>query len=640
MFYFRSQNRYKHWYHAFFVGHKKLMALGVLLAFLLLSCIAVLVVYSIRASGYDLSLIRRGPYGSALYDSQKRLISALSERENTPVQWEELPPHLTRAFIAREDAHFFDHGGVVYTAFLRSLLRNVRSLRYAQGGSTITMQLTRHVFELQGKTLDRKLLEVMLAQRVEQNYDKQTIFCQYLSRIYFGQNCYGIREAAAYYFGKSVHELNLAESAMLAGIVRAPSLYNPKRSPELADKVRRETLQRMLELNLISQEDYNAAEAAPLPIITADSDTSLTNASYPALWANMEMESLPDVRDELGKGVSAISYLVYNIQQYLELALPQALEAAETPEGFADTWRRPDNKAQQALFTSARRPDWLRPGGSRLKPGEASLQACALVLDARPNKRGHILAIMGGRDASEGVNRWLAPVLPGRTIAPLVFCCASLPGNNAHHIVADSARITGSHMGYDMVHNFFSSLALDTTLPDRDHENELYDGLFPLKRIELARLLFSLQNEGRDYKPIFISSVWSQAQRLLYSADARQAQKKEYIPWDSASAVSQLSPFQYREGSPTILHEELPNNGGYWTMVINNSKTSGIAVFVWVGLETAGTPPPELTRDMRRLLSMTSLLFAKDLHHIARQELSAKPAAATPAAPSATPAAP
>lgn len=629
MFYSQSRNRHKHWYHLLSVGHKKLWALAIVCAFVLVACLIFLVMYSIRAVSYDIQLVGSGLPGSVLYDSQHHVVSSLTEREDAPVSWEELPEHLIQAFLAREDAHFFKHRGVVYSALARSVLRNVLAMRYKQGASTITMQLTRHVFELQGKTLDRKLLEIMLAQRVENNYDKRTILCQYLSRIYFGQNCYGIREAARFYFNKSVKDLSLEESALLAGIVCAPSLYNPKRNLELARKARNETLQRMLSLEMISPEQCEQAEAAPISLNTPSaSGNKESKNSYPAMWANAELDALPIDQEERGQGLSVVGYLHLPLQQYMEDAVKRALAAVEDSTAFPEVWRDAPSPTAAAspeqirCFSSARRPAWLRPAGAALKPGQATLQCCALIIDSRLNRRGEVLAVVAGRDASDGENRWLSTVQPGRAAASLVFCGACLPGGNAHHIVAHSARVTGARLGYGVVRSFFDSLALETPLPDKAHENDLYDGLFPMRKIDLARLLFDLQNMGQGYKLNIISSVWSHGRRLLYAAENEKA--PEYIRRESAVAVSHLPPFQYREGAPTVLHEELPANGGQWSMVFNDR---GVAVFVWMGIESPGDTPPA-TPDLRKLISHASILLARELHAEARRQLRA--ASSTP----------
>ena len=630
MFYSSSKNRHKHWYHLLSVGQRKIWALAILGAFLLVACITVLVVYSVRAAGFDMTMVNSGLQGSVLYDSQNRIVANLSARENAPVQWAELPEHLVQAFVAREDAHFFDHRGVVYSALLRSTLRNMGAMRYKQGASTITMQLTRHVFELRGKTLDRKLLEIVLAQRVENNFDKQTILCQYLSRIYFGQSCYGIREAARYYFGKTVSELTLAESAMLAGVVRAPSVFNPKNSMEQATKVRRETLQRMLELEMITQEQYDQAEAQPIVLADASQrSTAAENNSYPVMWANAELEAIPAVRDEQGQGVSVVSHLQLDLQRYTEQAVENALRAIESPGHYPAAWQTPEADtpdAQMKSFAALRRPAWLRAPGAALKPGQATLQCCALVVDSRLNHRGKVLAVVGGRSSADGVDHWQDMVQPGRVAAPLVFCCACLPGGSSHHIVAHSAQITGSRLGYSVVRAFFDGLSLGIELPDAAHANDLYEGRYLLKRKDLARLLFDLQNMGNGYKLGLISAVWSHGQRLIYTSESERA--PEYIRRESAAAVSHLPPFQYREGEPTVLHEELAENGGQWTMVFNDR---GVAVFVWMGLEGAGSAAPQPTAELRRLISAASLSLAKELHTQTRRALRAPQPAPTPA---------
>lgn len=602
------------------VGQRKLWVIGIVLAFLLVAFLTFLVIYSVRAAAYDISLVGKNLRGSVLYDSQHRVAAMLSEHEDTPIRWEELPENLINAFIAREDAHFFDHGGVVYSSFVRSILRNVSSMKYKQGASTITMQLTRHVFELQGKTLDRKLLEIALTNRVESNYDKRTILCQYLSRIYFGQGCYGVREAASYYFGKSVCDLSLDESAMLAGIVRAPSLYNPKRNIKMAHKVRQETLARMLELGMITEEQYHKADSTPITLYDPSEGAAAGSAnSYPALWANAELESLPEVQEEQGQGMSVVSHLNLPLQQYMEEAVQQAIAAVESPGKFPEAWKASEAAENQAkFFAKAKRPTWMK--GNK---GATKVQCCALVVDSRMNHRGNVLAVVSGRDTTDKEDRWQGVVQPGRAFAPLVFCCACLPGGNAHHIVAHSAQVTGSRLGYPVVRSFFDSLSLDTELPDQAHEEDLYNALFPIKRIDLARVLFDLQNMGKGYKLNLISSVWSQGQRLLYAADQEKA--PEYIRRESAVAVSHIPPFRYREGEPIILHEELPDQGGYWSMVFNDR---GVAAFVWMGVETTEQSAPQLSSEMRQLLSQAALLLARDLHSAARKELRA--AAAPP----------
>ena len=145
MFYSRG-NRRKHWYHLLSIGRKRLFFLGSVLALVLVVAITVLVTYSMRAMKYDLARVGEVGGVSTLLDCENQMIATLSGDEHRYVCWEELPKNLVNAFVAREDESFFEHGGVVYSSVIRSILRNVASMSYEQGASTITMQLTRNVF--------------------------------------------------------------------------------------------------------------------------------------------------------------------------------------------------------------------------------------------------------------------------------------------------------------------------------------------------------------------------------------------------------------------------------------------------------------------------------------------------------------
>ena len=278
MFYSRG-NRRKHWYYLLSIGRKRLIFLGSVLALVLIAAITVLATYSMRALKYDLERVVKIGGVSTLYDCENQHIASLSGDEHKFVCWEDLPSNLVNAFVAREDETFFEHGGVVYSSVIRSLLRNVASMSYEQGASTITMQLTRNVFEMQDKTLDRKILEAFIARRIEKEYDKDTILTQYLNRIYFGENCYGVGTAAAYYFGKDVSELSLSECATLAGLVRGPSIFNPVVSMKKAEEVKHETLNRMRELDYITEAQHVEALAEPIVLAGTGMDKERPVAS-------------------------------------------------------------------------------------------------------------------------------------------------------------------------------------------------------------------------------------------------------------------------------------------------------------------------------------------------------------------------
>ncbi len=613
MFYAERENRPKRWYSLLTMGQRKLLALAALLSLLVLAGIAVVAFYTIRASEFDLDRVIAGTGESVLFDADNREVGLLSASGNRYTSWDELPENLVNAFVAREDETFFEHGGIVYSSVLRSVLRNLSAMSYEQGASTITMQLTRNVYELRDKSLDRKLLEAVLAQRIEKRYNKATIFTQYLNRIYYGENCYGISRAADYYFGKRVRELNLAECATLAGLVRAPSLCNPCHSMENAMGVKRETLARMLEQGFITQQQHDDAVASPIALVARASEDS-AGGSYPILWANHELKELqPELGANTG-GVAVVSNLMLPVQQYAERALERALQAVENPNQFPAEWEpflssSPEEaEAQKKSFMTARRPSELK---LRQKDNDLSnvLQCCVLVVDARRNRRGKVLAVISGRGAADGIDRWQGTLRPGRVAAPLVFCCACLPGGDSHHIVARSADVTGERLGYDVVHSFMESLKLGISLPERAQEHDLYNGLYDMKRLDLARLLFVLHNQGRGYRLSLVNTIWSRRRGVaIYRYEPEKA--PEYIRRESALTVSQLSPFVLTEGKPTVLNESLPDNMGQFSMVCNNN---GICTFVWMGLDDASAPAAS-SRELRRLLPRASLYLAREIH--------------------------
>lgn len=624
MFYSQSSNRRKHWYRMLSIGQKKLLAIATLLGLLVLTCLAVLVFYTARAMEYDIHRVTAAQGSGMLYDADNQPIAGLSSKEQRPLQWEELPQNLINAFVAREDDEFFNHNGVVLSAVLRSMLRNLSSMRYEQGASTITMQLTRNAFELgTDKSLDRKMIEIVLAQRVERNYSKQTILLQYLSRIFFGQGCYGVRAAAERYYGKNVRELSLGECATLAGLVRGPSIFNPEYSIAAATAVRNETLQRMQDCGFITAEERMAEQEAPIVLRrgTPEDDAAPT---YPSMWAHAELNRL---QNQIGKtdGVDAVTNLNLSLQQYVEQEVENALSAIETPARYPESWKAlADNPeaadTEQKAYAKLKRPKELKARGND-NDFTGLLQCCALVVDARNGHKGNVLAVAGGRCAADGRDRWQESVFPGRTAAPLVFCCACLPGGDNLHIVARSAEVTGTSLSYDVVRSFFDTLKLeDTPLPDREHATDLYNGLFPLRRLDLARLLFVLQNQGRGYKLGLINSLWSAGTpNIIYRYEPEKA--PEYIRRESATTVAVLPPFVTPEAQPVSLNETLPNGYGQFAMLYRNK---GVCVFVWLGFDDHNHPLAQ-AKELRALLPRTAKNLSRCIYEKAREELKKKP---------------
>src|SRR5271154_3302623 len=199
-----------------------------------------------------------------VYTRDGKLIAAIGEQRRIPVRYEQLPKQLIQAFLATEDDRFFRHHGVDWQGILRAAGANLKAGGIRQGASTITMQVSRDMFLTPRRDMKRKMSEVYISLLMEAEFSKEEIFSLYVNKIFLGQRAYGVGAAAEVYFGKSLDQLNVAEMATLAGIPTAPSLVNPVASADAAKVRRAHVLGRMLELNYISQGEYDQAKMSPM----------------------------------------------------------------------------------------------------------------------------------------------------------------------------------------------------------------------------------------------------------------------------------------------------------------------------------------------------------------------------------------
>ena len=198
-----------------------------------------------------------------VYAKTGELIAEFGEMKRTPLKYEEFPQHLINAVLAAEDDRFFEHPGVDYQGILRAVVHLLKTGKKGQGGSTITMQVARNFFLSREKTYLRKLNEIFLAFKIEGFLTKEEILALYLNKIYLGKRAYGFSAASQVYYGKEIHQLTVPEFAMVAGLPKAPSSYNPINNPERALIRRNYVLGRMRVLNFIEEDIYQAALAAP-----------------------------------------------------------------------------------------------------------------------------------------------------------------------------------------------------------------------------------------------------------------------------------------------------------------------------------------------------------------------------------------
>jgi len=194
-----------------------------------------------------------------VYSEDLQIIAEFGEKKRTPVNFNQIPPAMVDAFLAAEDDRFFKHGGIVVSGLARAAVELITTGSIRSGGSTITMQVARNFFLSKRKEFTRKFNEILLAFKIEDELTKQEILSLYANKIYMGNRAYGVGAAAQVYYGKTLEQLSLAEMAMIAGLPKAPSKYNPIARPERALQRRNWILRRMLNLEKITQSEYQAA---------------------------------------------------------------------------------------------------------------------------------------------------------------------------------------------------------------------------------------------------------------------------------------------------------------------------------------------------------------------------------------------
>ena len=266
---------------------------------------------SIRDSSLDVPL--------QVFSSEGLLIAEFGSERREPVPIEQAPQDLINALLASEDSDFFEHPGIELTGIIRAALSNMTSSGALQGASTITQQVARNFFLSPEQTYTRKIKEILLALRLEQNLTKNEILELYVNKIFLGQRAYGFGAAAKIYYGKSLSELSLAQSAMLAGLPKAPSRDNPASNPVRAAERRNYVLSRMNELGMIDQLSYNAAKVA---VVSAQKYRPNVELDAPFVAEMVRSYLL----DKYGEQAYSTGYRVYTtIKADLQIAADKAL---------------------------------------------------------------------------------------------------------------------------------------------------------------------------------------------------------------------------------------------------------------------------------------------------------------------------
>jgi penicillin-binding protein 1A len=363
---------------------------------------------------------------SKVYAADGRFITELGLERRTLITLKDIPKHVRDAVVITEDKRFYSHDGIDYFRIFGALARNIKAGSYVQGFSTITMQLARNVFSdriSREKTLLRKIKEARVARAIERRYSKDKILELYLNQVYLGNGAYGVETASQRYFGKSVRDVTVAEAAVLAGLLKGPERYNPRRFADRAILRRNTVLELMRRGGAIGNEDASLAKAYPLQL--AERTESGDVAPYFVEWVRQELEQ------HFGKRLYDEGFKVYttldvDMQTAAERGLENQLQAIEA--------------GRHGKYTHLTYEAYLARSAEGGETGAANspyLQGSFVAIDPRT---GAVRAMVGGRDFGDSKFNRATQALrqPGSTFKPIVYAAAVHEGFGPGYVVDDS----------------------------------------------------------------------------------------------------------------------------------------------------------------------------------------------------------
>ncbi len=349
------------------------------------------------------------PLVTSVVDTYALPVGEFFTERRTTIPFQQIPVDLRRAVMAIEDTDFYTHWGINPKAIIRASAANLRAGRLVQGGSTLTQQLAKTIFLTRKKTIDRKFKELLLTTQIEQRYSKDEILELYLNQIYFGGGAYGVEAAARFYFDKHAQSLNLAECAMLAGLIRSPNRYSPGNSVELATDRRATVLRRMQDLGFISKAESEQASAQQ--ILPPASSYKTREAPYFLEEVRKQLE--PTYGEDMLEqgGMTVVTTLDIKMQRAAQQALEDHLHQYDLMYGTAtlnEYIASLKNGTTQQVNISTNPP---------------KLQGSLVVMDVHT---GAIRALVGGRDFYKSqYNRVVqSRRQPGSSFKPFVYAAA------------------------------------------------------------------------------------------------------------------------------------------------------------------------------------------------------------------------
>ncbi len=419
-----------------------------------------------------------------VYSADGKLIGEFGEERRAVVKIGEVPKPMIEAIIAAEDERFYQHSGVDYVGVARAALSNFASGGARQGASTITMQVARNFFLSKEKTLTRKFNEMLLAFKIEANLSKDQILELYLNQIYLGQRAYGFAAAAQIYFGKPLPELTLAEAAMLAGLPKAPSRYNPIANPKRAKLRQQYVLRRMHELQLITDAQLAAADRQPVAVKKEINEFPVHAEFFAEMVRQAVYERFQE--DAYTKGIRVYTTLLTSHQEAAYASLRRGVQEYDRRHGY----RGPEGHVElPAKLTDEALEDLLQ------ETTDSDGIYAAVVTEASPNrvkayrKGGEWLEIK--EDALKFAARMLGDkVSPGQRI-----------GRGA------IIRVQKDEKDRWQISQLPAAEASLTSMDPRDGAIRALVGGFDFNRNQYNHVTQALRQPGSSFKPFIYSAA-------------------------------------------------------------------------------------------------------------------------------------
>lgn len=526
--------------------------------------------YFQSASRFDLAAIAEMPHGTVFHDRDGHEILLPGANGNRQLTREEIPDFLVKSLLAREDARFYEHRGIDFRGLTRAATRNLRDRNFTQGGSTISMQLTRNSYQgMRGKTLHRKFLEIALTLRVESRYSKNEILAYYLNRIYFGAGAHGVEQAARTYFGMSAADLNEGECAMIVGIIRGPHIFSPFRNFDSAIEQRDQTLNRLLASGEINESRRQEILAQPIRLL--DENLRESHASFAMGAVRRELDRIIDRELDGNSGaLHVFTTLDSNWQAYLEREINQMINALETEKH----WTHPTANEH----TSTNKP--------------AYLQYAAVTLETRT---GEIMTWIGGRDISHsGVDRARSRRDLGNIFEPWIAAAAAERGK----LVFPNRPIqTGRQIGPEEVERIARRCGINGPFANGE---DVFRGWVASTTSEVATALATLGNQGLKPQPYFIREIRDSSGKTLYQKTPNHSKAL-----GAEAAKESLRVFNNHSGNRTFFGFT-GNERDAWALRLGPNG----ATVIWIGFDqpkaiTTPTRLHEILSDLTKRLNST-----------------------------------